>query len=112
MRAEDDFGPRRPKQGRWWSRKAKEAKPAGPPEDRKDIDEFIKTRQGVEGYLEPRTHDQSLSVVLVAMDGEWKRFHLQDDSYVRRLSKKGLPIYEVGNVGYPQRMKDYRRPGT
>jgi hypothetical protein len=111
MRAEDDYGRRRAKRDRWWSRKVKGAKPTEQPEDRKEIEAFLKTREGVEAYLEPRTLDQPLSVVLVAKDGEWKRFRLRDDKFIRQFSRsKGLPVYEVGNVGYPKRMRDYRRP--
>lgn len=71
---------------------------------------FVKTRTGVEAYVEPRTLDQALSVVLVAADGEWQRFHLPDDRFLRKLSDKlRMPIYDAGRVGYPKRMKEYRR---
>jgi hypothetical protein len=78
--------------------------------ERKAIDEFVTTRTGVEAFMEPRTLDQPLSVVLVAADGEWRRFHLPDERAVSALSrKKPVPVYEVRLVGYPQRMKNYRR---
>ena len=34
---------------------------------------FVKSRQGVEAYLEPRTAVTETTVVLVAGDGEWTR---------------------------------------
>jgi hypothetical protein len=71
---------------------------------------FVKSRRGVEAYVEPRTLDQPLSVVLVAGDGEWLRFHLPDDRYLRKLSSKNrIPIYDTRRMGYPRRMREYRR---
>jgi hypothetical protein len=79
-------------------------------EDRRHMKAFIKSRAGVEAYVEPRTLDQPLSVVLVAADGEWLRFSLPDDRYLRKLSAKyRMPIYDVARMGYPKRMKEYRR---
>jgi hypothetical protein len=79
-------------------------------EDRRDMKAFLKTRTGVEAYVEPPTLHQQLSVVLVAADGEWLRFTLPDDRYLRKLSAKHrMPIYEVARIGYPRRMKEYRR---
>jgi hypothetical protein len=79
-------------------------------DDRREMKHFLKTREGVEAYVEPRTLDQQLSVVLVAADGEWLRFHLADDRYLRKLSAKHrMPIYDTERMGYPRRMKDYRR---
>jgi hypothetical protein len=79
-------------------------------EDRRQMKGFIKSRSGVEAYVEPRTLDQPLSVVLVAADGEWLRFSLPEDRYLRKLSAKyRMPIYDVARMGYPKRMKEYRR---
>ena len=50
------------------------------------------------------------SVVLVASDGEWLRFHLPDDTWLVKFAhKRGVPMYDAGVLGYPKRMKDYRR---
>ncbi len=90
-------------------RKAKGVK--GPDEDHEGIVAFIESRSGVEAYLEPKTVAHPLSVVLVAQDGEWKRFELSEDAFIRRLSREqGLPVYDAARVGYPQRMREYRRP--
>ena len=79
-------------------------------EDRRAMKDFIKSRQGVEAYVEPPTLDQRPSVVLVAADGEWLRFSVPDDRYLRKLSAKHrMPIYDVARMGYPKRMKEYRR---
>ena len=66
MRAGDDAWrePRTPR-----PRKQRAAKT--PREDQRAIKDFIKSRRGVEAYVEPRTLDQGLSVVFVASDGEW-----------------------------------------
>lgn len=81
-----------------------------PDEDRAGMLEFIESRQGVEAYVEPRTVIHPLSVVLVAEDGEWIRFQLQDDSFVRELARtRRLPVNDASKVGYPERMRRYRR---
>ena len=83
----------------------------GPAEDREGMLAFIETRIGVEAYLEPKTVAHPLSVVLVAIDGEWKRFELAEDTFIQHLAReKSLPIYDAARVGYPQRMRDYKRP--
>ncbi len=46
-----------------------------------DVDhlrEFIRSRHGVEAYLEPRTTVTDTTVVLVAADGEWTRRRVSD----------------------------------
>ena len=81
-----------------------------PGEDRDAILDFVTTRAGVEAYMEPRTLTYPLSVVLVARDGEWKRYQLADDSFIRSLtSSHGMPVFDAGKVGYPERMRRYKR---
>jgi hypothetical protein len=83
----------------------------GPSEDREGILAFIETRTGVEAYLEPKTVAYPLSVVLVAFDGEWKRFELAEDAFIRQLAREtGLPTFDAARVGYPPRMREYKRP--
>ena len=104
MRAGDDAW-REPRQ-----RKKRQPKAKTPRGDRGEIKQFVKSRRGVEAYVEPRTLDQGLSVVLVASDGEWLRFTLPDDTWLRRFAyKRAVPIYDAGVMGYPKRMRDYRR---
>lgn len=81
-----------------------------PGEDREAILDFITTRAGVDAYMEPRTLTYPLSVVLVAQDGEWKRFQLADDSFIRSLTAShGLQVFDASKVGYPERMRRYRK---
>ena len=50
----------------------------------------------------------NLSVVLVAGDGEHKRFELSDDAFIRQLqATHNLRVLDAARVGYPQRMRDY-----
>lgn len=82
----------------------------GPAEEREAILSFVESRTGVEAYFEPKTVTYPLSVVLVAHDGEWKRFELADDSFIRGLAKdRGIPTLDAARVGYPQRMREYKR---
>jgi hypothetical protein len=81
----------------------------GPAEDREGILAFASSRQGVEAYVEPRTVIHPLSVVLIAEDGEWKRFELRDDAYLRELVKeRGLRVVDATRFGYPERMNRHR----
>ena len=85
----------------------------GPQEERDGILAFIESRSGVQAWVEPRTVMHPLSVVLVAEDGEWKRFELRDDGYLRELAReRGLAIHDAMRVGYPERMRTYKKPTT
>lgn len=81
-----------------------------PEEDREAILRFVESKNGVEAFVEPRTVIHPLSVVLVAEDGEWARFQLKDDSFLRELARaRGLRVNDASKVGYPERMRRYRR---
>ena len=83
----------------------------GEPEDRARILSFLDSRQAVEAFVEPRTVMHPLSVVLVAADGEWTRIALSDDRYLRELARtRELKIHDASRVGYPERMRRYKRP--
>jgi hypothetical protein len=78
--------------------------------DVKGMERFVETRRGVEAYVEPRTLQQPMTVVLVAHDGEWLRFTIPDERVLHSLQRsKGVPVYEAARTGYPRRMKEYRR---
>jgi hypothetical protein len=80
----------------------------GPAEDREAMRAFLDARTAVEAYVEPRTVMHPLSVVFVAGDGEWVRFELKEDAFLRQLAnERGLPVIDATRFGYPERM---RRP--
>ncbi len=69
---------------------------------------FVKSRAGVEAYLEPRTTVTETTLVLVAATGEWTRRRVRGADAARQFARKnGVPLYDVGVVGYPQRMRDW-----
>jgi hypothetical protein len=82
----------------------------GPDEDRAALVGWLEAHVGVEAYMEPRTAAHPLSVVLVAGDGEWRRFPLADDFVVRELTRThGLRVLDAARVGYPARMREYTK---
>jgi hypothetical protein len=79
-------------------------------ESLKEIEEFIRTRTGVEAYLEPKTAIYSTTLLLVAGDGEYLRRPVRDrDQAAGVCQKLGAPLYDAAKVGYPKRMRDYTR---
>jgi hypothetical protein len=82
-----------------------------PEGDRERILAFMESREGVEAYVEPKTVVSPLSVVLVAKDGEWRRFQLGEDMMLRELAAaKGIRVFDASRIGYPERMRRYRPP--
>ncbi|WP_433126074.1 hypothetical protein ACQPWW_25685 [Micromonospora sp. CA-240977] len=87
--------------------------------DRGDLDHlenFIRSRRGVEAFIEPRTTVTQTTVILIADDGEWTRRRIDGPDGARRFAyRMGIPVYDVRLMGYPQRMRDFnerrkRRP--
>lgn len=71
------------------------------------LETWASARHGVEAFVEPRTYVTETTVVLIAHDGEWTRRRITEDG-ARQLGKRlRIPVYDVGKVGYPQRMRDY-----
>ena len=76
--------------------------------DMDHLEQFVRSRQGVEAYLEPRTMMTQTTLMLIAHDGEWTRRRVPSPDAARRwASGLNVPFYEVARVGYPQRMRDY-----
>ena len=74
------------------------------------LEQFVRARRGVEAFLEPRTTVTENTVILIAHDGEWTRRRVPDPQVARQFAAKvGIPVYDVGLVGYPQRMRDYNQ---
>lgn len=105
----------------WLRRRKKPNGAAGRAAGREDVshlEEFARTRRGVEGLIEPKTTVTETTLLLVAHDGEWTRRRMSDPGAARQFGRRlGIPVYDVALVGYPQRMRDYnerrkRRPNA
>jgi hypothetical protein len=74
------------------------------------LSEFARTRSGVEAYIEPRTTVTDTTVVFVATSGEWTRRRVSGPQAAHALARAlGIPAYDAGVVGYPQRMREWTR---
>ena len=77
-------------------------------EARRHLEDFVRSRRGVEAFVEPPTTVTPTTVLLVAADGEWTRRRVPDPAMVRGLAEElHVPVYDAQLVGYPQRMRDY-----
>jgi hypothetical protein len=74
------------------------------------LEQFARTRRGVEAFVEPRTTVTETTVVLVADSGEWTRRRVPGPAAAHALANRlGIPAYDAGVVGYPQRMREWNR---
>lgn len=81
----------------------------GPSEQRADINAWLDTHQGVEAYVEPKTVVSPLSVVFVDGDGEWRRFELAEDRFLKEVAReRRIKVMDATRVGYPPRMRRRR----
>ncbi len=69
--------------------------------------DWVRLHTGVEAYIEPKTTVTDVTAVLVAADGEWTRRIVGERGARRLADRLGVPVYDVGRTGYPQRMRDY-----
>jgi len=81
------------------------------PADQADVshlEHFVRTRIGVEAYIEPRTMVTETTVMLIAHDGEWTRRRIDGPQGARRFAQRlNIPVYDVALMGYPKRMREY-----
>ena len=77
------------------------------------LTEFVRTRVGVEAYVEPATNVTPVTLMLIATTGEWTRRRVPDERTAHAVGRDlGIPVYDVQRTGYPQRMRDWRKdPG-
>ncbi|QMV84977.1 oxidoreductase [Corynebacterium hindlerae] len=96
------FGSRRSKPG---------IKPPRAPGDTiraEDLDylrDWSRGRAFVEGFVEPETLVNEMSVVLVDESGDFTRRRIGGPKGVDVVAKLGIPLYDVEETGYPQRMR-------
>ncbi|MDP9828206.1 hypothetical protein [Kineosporia succinea] len=75
---------------------------------REHLEDFIRTRRGVEAFVEPATTMNPPTVLLIASSGEWTRRRVLNPVVLRELSERlMIPVYDIQQVGYPQRMRDW-----
>jgi len=96
----------------WFRRRKRSGGTSGDrPARREDLDhleQFVRSRQGVEAFIEPRTTVTETTIMLIAHDGEWTRRRIDGPEGARRWAHRmAIPIYDVRLVGYPQRMRDF-----
>lgn len=64
-------------------------------------------RRGVEGFVEPETLVNEMSVVLVDATGEWTRRKIGGPRGIDAVARGvGIPLYFAEETGYPQRMRE------
>jgi len=79
-------------------------------EDQQHLEEFIGSRRGVEGFVEPRTTVSDVTLLLVAHDGEWTRRRVPSVPWAHDFANRhGVPSYDAALVGIPARMREYNR---
>ena len=77
-------------------------------DDEAHLADFIATREGVEGFVEPRTAVSDVTLLLVAWDGEFTRRRVPSADWAYKFcARRGIKAYEAGVVGIPQRMREY-----
>ena len=95
----------------WFRRRREQTRTSGRPADRADLEylaEFVRSRRGVEAFIEPRTTVTETTILLIAHDGEWTRRRIESPEAARRFAHQlAMPIYDIRLMGYPQRMRDY-----
>jgi hypothetical protein len=80
------------------------------PEAEAHLRQFVATRRGVEGFVEPRTTVSDVTLLLVATDGEWTRRRVPSVAWAHEFANGlGVPSYDAALVGIPSRMREYNR---
>ncbi|APT85134.1 oxidoreductase [Corynebacterium aquilae] len=75
--------------------------------DLADLQQWAADRVLVEGFIEPETLVNELSVVLVDATGEFIRRPIGGPKGIDVIAKElGVDLYDVEETGYPQRMRD------
>lgn len=74
------------------------------------LSEWAAAREGVEGFVEPRTTVTPVTLLLVSKDGEWTRREVPSVQWAHTFAnKRGIPSYDAAVVGIPPRMREYNR---
>jgi hypothetical protein len=74
------------------------------------LQRFLDQHQGVEGYIEPKTATNPTTLLLVDRDGRHERAPVREpEDAIAFCERRGIPVYDLNVVGYPQRMRDFQR---
>ncbi|MBB5826884.1 MULTISPECIES: hypothetical protein [Micromonospora] len=80
------------------------------PDDLAALEEFVRSRRGVEFYLEPETTATDTTVMAIAHDGEWIRRRTGSPRAAAKIAQRhAVPLYEAARTGYPERMRAWNR---
>ncbi|STC68467.1 hypothetical protein [Corynebacterium pilosum] len=75
-------------------------------EDSRYLAEWVKGRAFVEGFIEPETVVNEMSIVLVDENGDHTRRRIGGPKGIDAAAKLlNIPIYDVEETGYPDRMR-------
>ena len=78
--------------------------------DEAHLHQFVTSRRGVEGFVEPRTAVSDVTLLLVAHDGEWTRRRVPSAKWAHEFANRHrIPSYDAAVVGVPQRMREWNR---
>ena len=78
--------------------------------DGRYLKEWVGTRNGIEGFVEPRTAVTDTTLLLVAKDGEWTRRRVPSAEWAHEFANKhAIPSYDAAVVGYPDRMREWNK---
>jgi hypothetical protein len=79
-------------------------------EDARYLKDWVAARQGIEGFVEPRTAVTDTTMLLVAVDGEWTRRRVPSVEWAHTFANNnGIPSYDAAVVGYPDRMREWNK---
>ncbi|MFG1801519.1 hypothetical protein ACGFI4_15275 [Micromonospora carbonacea] len=80
------------------------------PDDLAALEVFVRSRRGVEFYLEPETTATDTTVMAIAHDGEWIRRRTGSPRAAAKIAQRhAVPLYEAARTGYPERMRAWNR---
>lgn len=76
------------------------------PDDAQYLRDWVQGRKFVEGYVEPETMVNEMSVVLVDEQGNYTRRRIGGPKGIDEVAKMlGILLYDVEETGYPDRMR-------
>ncbi|ALC06385.1 hypothetical protein CDES_10000 [Corynebacterium deserti GIMN1.010] len=77
------------------------------PQDLEFLMQWVADKPFVEAFVEPETLVNEMSVVLVDATGVFVRRRIGGPKGIDVIAKKlGVPVYDVEETGYPQRMRE------